>query len=86
MNILLNGWLLYQVVSCRMWARTAFYQAGGAFGFRDQLQDSLSILPIWPELTKAQLTAHARHQFLQGDVLHWWHEPAGKGTKNPILR
>ena len=81
MNIMLNGWLLYQAVSCRMWARTAFYQAGGAYGFRDQLQDSLSVLPIWPEIVKKQIIKHARHQFLQGDVLHWWHEPAGKGTR-----
>jgi cellobiose phosphorylase len=81
MNIMLNGWLLYQAVSCRMWARTAFYQAGGAYGFRDQLQDSLSVLPIWPEIAKGQIIKHARHQFLQGDVLHWWHEPAGKGTR-----
>ena len=81
MNILLNGWLVYQAISCRMWARTAFYQAGGAFGFRDQLQDSLSVLAIWPELTKKQILKHARHQFLQGDVLHWWHEPANKGTR-----
>ncbi|HVI42559.1 MAG TPA: protein ndvB, partial [Anaerovoracaceae bacterium] len=81
MNIMLNGWLIYQVISCRMWARTAFYQAGGAFGFRDQLQDSLAVITIWPEITKNQIVKHARHQFLQGDVLHWWHEPAGKGTR-----
>ena len=81
MNIMQNGWLLYQAISCRMWARTAFYQAGGAFGFRDQLQDSLSVLTIWPELAKNQILKHARHQFLQGDVLHWWHEPAGKGPR-----
>ena len=81
MNILLNGWLVYQAISCRMWARTAFYQAGGAFGFRDQLQHSLAVLAIWPELTKKQILKHAQHQFLQGDVLHWWHEPANKGTR-----
>jgi len=81
MNIMLNGWLLYQAISCRIWARTAFYQAGGAFGFRDQLQDSLSVTAIWPEITKNQIIKHARHQFLQGDVLHWWHEPAGKGPR-----
>ncbi len=81
MNIMLNGWLIYQVISCRMWARTAFYQAGGAFGFRDQLQDSLSVMAIWPEIVKNQIVKHAQHQFLQGDVLHWWHEPAGKGTR-----
>jgi len=81
MNIMLNGWLLYQAISCRVWARTAFYQAGGAFGFRDQLQDSLAVTAIWPEITKNQIIKHARHQFLQGDVLHWWHEPAGKGPR-----
>ena len=81
MDIMLNGWLLYQAISCRMWARTAFYQAGGAYGFRDQLQDSLSVMAIWPEIAKNQILKHARHQFLQGDVLHWWHEPAGKGPR-----
>lgn len=81
MNIMLNGWLLYQAISCRVWARTAFYQAGGAFGFRDQLQDSLAVVAIWPEITKNQIMKHARHQFLEGDVLHWWHEPAGKGPR-----
>ena len=81
MNLMLNGWLIYQAISCRMWARTAFYQAGGAYGFRDQLQDSLSAVAIWPEIVKNQIVKHAQHQFLQGDVLHWWHEPAGKGTR-----
>jgi cyclic beta-1,2-glucan synthetase len=84
MNLMLNGWLQYQVISCRMWARSAFYQAGGAFGFRDQLQDSLSLLNTWPALTRAQIIKHANHQFEEGDVLHWWHEPAGKGTRTQI--
>lgn len=81
MDIMLNGWLLYQVISCRMWARSAFYQSGGAFGFRDQLQDCLSILEIWPEIAKNQILKHARHQFIKGDVLHWWHEPVDKGIR-----
>ncbi len=81
MDIMLNGWLLYQAISCRIWARTAFYQAGGAFGFRDQLQDCLSVITIWPEIAKNQIIKHAKHQFRQGDVLHWWHEPAGKGPR-----
>ena len=84
MNYMLNGWLLYQVISCRLWARSAFYQAGGAFGFRDQLQDSLSIAIIWPEIAKNQILKHAGHQFVEGDVLHWWHEPAGKGPRTRI--
>jgi cyclic beta-1,2-glucan synthetase len=84
MNIMLNGWLLYQVISCRLWARSAFYQAGGAFGFRDQLQDCLSIAAMWPQIAKNQIIKHAQHQFVEGDVLHWWHEPVGKGTRTRI--
>ena len=80
-DLMLNGWLEYQVISCRMWARSAFYQSGGAFGFRDQLQDSLSIAHIWPEVTRKQILLHAAHQFVEGDVQHWWHDPNSKGTR-----
>jgi len=81
MNLMLNGWLQYQVISCRLWARSGFYQAGGAFGFRDQLQDCLSVAHLWPEISRSQILLHAKHQYTQGDVQHWWHEPLGKGTR-----
>ncbi|MGB9663627.1 MAG: GH36-type glycosyl hydrolase domain-containing protein [Ignavibacteria bacterium] len=72
-NLLVNRWLRYQAISGRLWARTAYYQQSGAYGFRDQLQDSLVFLPIEPEKTKYQILLHARHQFKNGGVLHWWH-------------
>ena len=81
MEIMLNGWLLYQTLGCRMWARSAFYQAGGAYGFRDQLQDSLALLDVFPELTKEQILRHAAHQFQDGDVQHWWHEETKRGIR-----
>ncbi len=80
-DLMQNGWLQYQVISCRLWARSGFYQSGGAYGFRDQLQDCLSVLYSRPDMTKEQILLHARHQFKEGDVLHWWHEPSGKGTR-----
>jgi len=81
MDILLNGWLLYQTLSCRLWARTAFYQAGGAFGFRDQLQDSLALLHTDSAITRAQILHNAAHQYEEGDVQHWWHEETHKGIR-----
>jgi cellobiose phosphorylase len=81
MDLMLNGWLQYQTLSCRLWARSAFYQSSGAYGFRDQLQDSLAVVHISPEIARKQILLHAAHQFVEGDVQHWWHEPSGKGIR-----
>ncbi|MFZ3171371.1 MAG: glucoamylase family protein [Carboxydocellales bacterium] len=82
LDILLNSWLQYQVISCRLWSRAAFYQSGGAYGFRDQLQDVMAVAYTWPELTRKQILLHAAHQFVEGDVQHWWH--AGSGVDKGI--
>ena len=81
-DTVINGWYLYQTLASRIYARAGFYQVGGAYGFRDQLQDATNIVTLFPDITKEQIINNAKHQFMEGDVLHWWHEDNRLGLRS----